>query len=168
MFTVLVGVLFLTLFPKSTTEPVSLMGFRYFTEHESQILSSRVARDDPSKLHAKSHVSWAEFKATVRKIPQVEYRLPNQQCPEADFMTVQELEADIPCPVDHRRPCAVFNNDSLCAYPRHILWLRQAEVERNGVHRQLDCRFHGCHLGVRCVRLSANLNWRLMANECVQ
>lgn len=65
IFTVLVGCLFLVFFPQSTGKPVSLMGFRYFDERESHILTTRVVRDDPTKLHTKAHVSWKEFKDCV-------------------------------------------------------------------------------------------------------
>lgn len=67
MFTVTVGASFLAFFPESTSNPVSLLKVRYFSEHEAHILTARVMRDDKTKLHAKAHVSWAEFKATVRK-----------------------------------------------------------------------------------------------------
>ena len=65
MFTVVVGVLFLALFPKSPSNPTSIFGFRYFTEREAQILQQRVLRDDPSKAQAGENVSRAEVKATV-------------------------------------------------------------------------------------------------------
>lgn len=58
----LVGFFFIALFPRSTSNPVSLLGFRYFTEREAQILTARVLRDDPSKVHAKTHVSRGELK----------------------------------------------------------------------------------------------------------
>lgn len=65
LFTVLVGILFLCLFPKSPSNPVSLLGYRYFSERESQILQQRVLREDPSKIQARESVSMAEVKATV-------------------------------------------------------------------------------------------------------
>jgi hypothetical protein len=65
MFTILVGILFIALFPISLANPVSLLGFRYFTERESQILQQRVLRDDPSKLQPRRNVSLAEVKAAV-------------------------------------------------------------------------------------------------------
>lgn len=60
-----VGILFLALFPQQTSNPVSLLGVRYFSERESYILTQRVLIDDPSKRHAQSHVSWAELKQAV-------------------------------------------------------------------------------------------------------
>ncbi|KAH6680035.1 alternative sulfate transporter [Plectosphaerella plurivora] len=62
MFTIVVGIVFIALFPRSTSNPVSLLGYRFITERESQILTARVLRDDPSKAHAKTHVSRTELK----------------------------------------------------------------------------------------------------------
>ncbi|KAL2125017.1 hypothetical protein VTJ04DRAFT_1382 [Mycothermus thermophilus] len=63
LFTVLVGLIFLALFPKSTAHPVSLLGLRYFNEREAQILTQRVLRDDPTKFQPRRNVSLAEVKA---------------------------------------------------------------------------------------------------------
>ncbi|KAM0285785.1 hypothetical protein ACHAQH_001247 [Verticillium albo-atrum] len=74
ILTLIVGVTFISLFPKSTGHPVSLLGYRYFTEREAQILTARVIQDDPSKRHAKEHVSRSELKAALtnwRLIPHV-------------------------------------------------------------------------------------------------
>ncbi|KAK1770208.1 major facilitator superfamily domain-containing protein [Phialemonium atrogriseum] len=74
MFTVVVGIIFLLLFPQSTSKPVSLVGIRLFSERESYILTSRVLADDPQKEHAKSYVTPAELKHTLtnwRLIPHV-------------------------------------------------------------------------------------------------
>ena len=65
MFTVVVGVIFLSLFPDSVMNPVSVLGIRAFTEKESYILTQRVLRDDPSKAHAKPHVTGTELKNVV-------------------------------------------------------------------------------------------------------
>ncbi len=65
MFTVLVGVLFIAFFPLSSANPVSILGIRYFTERESQILQQRVLRDDPTKGQPRQNVTWGEIKATV-------------------------------------------------------------------------------------------------------
>lgn len=65
MFTVLVGAAFLCLFPKSPSDPVSLLGFRYFTEREAHILSHRVLLDDPRKIHKRQHISKQEIKNAV-------------------------------------------------------------------------------------------------------
>jgi len=66
LFTILCGFIFLFLFPRSTARPVSLAGVRFFSERESQILTQRVLRDDPSKFQPHKNVSLAEVKATVR------------------------------------------------------------------------------------------------------
>jgi sugar phosphate permease len=65
LFTILIGVLFITLFPRSSSNPVSLLKFRYFSEREAQILQQRVLRDDPTKFQPRRSVSWAEARATV-------------------------------------------------------------------------------------------------------
>ncbi|CRK21379.1 hypothetical protein BN1723_012369 [Verticillium longisporum] len=74
ILTLAVGITFISLFPQSTNHPVSLFGYRYFTEREAQILTARVIRDDPSKRHAKQHVSRSELKDALtnwRLIPHV-------------------------------------------------------------------------------------------------
>lgn len=65
LFTILVGILFICLFPASSGNPVSLLGIRYFNEREARILQQRVLRDDPTKAHTRRNVSWAEIKSTV-------------------------------------------------------------------------------------------------------
>lgn len=65
MFTIVVGVIFISLFPKQVGNPVSTFGVKYFNEREIYILARRTILDDPSKVHAKPHVSWAELKRTV-------------------------------------------------------------------------------------------------------
>ncbi|KAL2165666.1 hypothetical protein VTG60DRAFT_4049 [Thermothelomyces hinnuleus] len=64
LFTVLVGALFIALFPPSPGNPVSLLGIRYFSEREVQILQQRVLRDDMTKIQPRQNVSWDEVKAT--------------------------------------------------------------------------------------------------------
>ncbi|KAL2132613.1 hypothetical protein VTI74DRAFT_3603 [Chaetomium olivicolor] len=64
IFTILVGFLFIALFPLSSGKPVSILGIRYFSEREAQILQQRVLRDDPTKFQPHRNVSWAEIKAT--------------------------------------------------------------------------------------------------------
>lgn len=61
----MVAACFIIVFPRSTDRPVSLFGLRYFDQREAQILTQRVLRDDPTKIHAKPHVSREEFKAAV-------------------------------------------------------------------------------------------------------
>lgn len=61
--------MFIAFFPVSTAKPVSLLGIRYFTERESQILQQRVLRDDPTKFQPRKNVSWGEVKATVSLPP---------------------------------------------------------------------------------------------------
>ncbi|KAK4193244.1 hypothetical protein QBC35DRAFT_100222 [Podospora australis] len=64
IFTLIVGVIFISTFPKSSGHPVSIFGWRYFSEREAQILKLRVLRDDPTKNQARQTVSMSEVKAT--------------------------------------------------------------------------------------------------------
>jgi hypothetical protein len=66
MLTILVAIAFVAFFPRSTERPISLLGVRYFSENEAKILTARVLRDDPSKIHKHVNVTKEEFKATVR------------------------------------------------------------------------------------------------------
>lgn len=43
-----------------------MLGFRYFSEREAEILYKRVMIDDPSKAHSKRSVSWPELRSAVR------------------------------------------------------------------------------------------------------
>ncbi|CAI6043051.1 unnamed protein product [Clonostachys chloroleuca] len=63
MLTIVIAVLFITLFPRSTSNPVSLAGLRHFTEEEAHIITQRVLLDDPTKKHAHTHVSREELRA---------------------------------------------------------------------------------------------------------
>ncbi|KAH6678850.1 major facilitator superfamily domain-containing protein [Plectosphaerella plurivora] len=74
IFTVLIGIFFLAVFPKSTSNPTSLFGARYFTERERLILTERIIRDDPSKAQPRQRISWKELRETLsnwRLLPHV-------------------------------------------------------------------------------------------------
>ncbi|KAH7264369.1 major facilitator superfamily domain-containing protein [Fusarium solani] len=62
IFTILTGLVFLSLFPDSTYNPVSLLKVRLFTEDEARILTKRILLDDPSKIHVKPQITKQEFK----------------------------------------------------------------------------------------------------------
>lgn len=68
MFTCCVGILFATMFPKSVFEPKSLLGFRYFTEREADILRRRIILDDPRKLQKKKWIDLHELRRAVRSL----------------------------------------------------------------------------------------------------
>jgi hypothetical protein len=61
----MIGIIFICLFPKENSNPVSLLGVRYFNERESHILLKRILLDDPSKIHNKPHITKQEVKDTV-------------------------------------------------------------------------------------------------------
>ncbi|KAF2086701.1 alternative sulfate transporter [Saccharata proteae CBS 121410] len=65
LFTVSVGILFTILFPKNPAQPKSILGFRYFSERESQILRKRIVLDDPRKLQKKKWIDWSELKRAL-------------------------------------------------------------------------------------------------------
>ncbi|KAM0434053.1 hypothetical protein ACHAPT_003998 [Fusarium lateritium] len=74
IFTLLVGLIFLSLFPDSTYNPVSLLKIRLFTEEEARILTKRILLDDPSKIHVKPQITKQEFKNVMtnwRLIPHI-------------------------------------------------------------------------------------------------
>ncbi|KAF4447766.1 alternative sulfate transporter [Fusarium albosuccineum] len=78
IFTVLVGIAFLITFPNQVSNPVSLLGYRYFTDREAQILYERVLRDDPSKAQLRQHVTWEELKnvfTTWKLLPHVGFTI---------------------------------------------------------------------------------------------
>ncbi|KAF1814346.1 alternative sulfate transporter [Eremomyces bilateralis CBS 781.70] len=64
-FTVLVGFLWFAIFPKSTKDPVSLLGFTVFNDRERHILVNRVLLDDPSKAIQRPHIEWSELKKAL-------------------------------------------------------------------------------------------------------
>ncbi|CAK7236665.1 hypothetical protein SCUCBS95973_009685 [Sporothrix curviconia] len=74
MFTLAIGFLFITLFPKNPSNPTSILGLRYFNDREIHILSRRVLLDDPSKIHTHTHITRQEIKNALtnwRLIPHV-------------------------------------------------------------------------------------------------
>ncbi|KAM0522802.1 hypothetical protein D7B24_002753 [Verticillium nonalfalfae] len=86
IFTVLIGIGFLTTFPNKINDPVSILGYRYFTEREAQIIYERVLRDDPTKAQPKRHVTWAEIKSTLtnwRLLPHLGFTIAGLAPPQA-------------------------------------------------------------------------------------
>jgi hypothetical protein len=75
LFTILVGCIFISLFPLSPVRPVPwLAKLQYFNEREKTILLQRVLLDDPSKRHPGHNISKAEFKSVFtnwRLIPHI-------------------------------------------------------------------------------------------------
>jgi hypothetical protein len=119
MFTVVVGVIFITLFPKQVANPVSLTGIRYFNKRETYILAKRVLLDDPSKIHAKAHVSWVELKRAVGHIPSLEGILLS-----LTMNSVDKLAFDPSYPAHHRRACSILDDDVVCTNLGGLIRLR--------------------------------------------
>ncbi|KAL1968638.1 hypothetical protein VTN77DRAFT_1464 [Rasamsonia byssochlamydoides] len=65
LFGILVGIVFILFFPKSTANPVNLLRVRYFTERETQILVRRLLLDDPSKHHHHKNITREEIVRTL-------------------------------------------------------------------------------------------------------
>ena len=55
--------------PQHPGKPLTIFGYRYFSERESQVLLRRVSLDDSSKAGPRKTVSWAELKKTLRPTP---------------------------------------------------------------------------------------------------
>lgn len=62
LFTLLVGFLFLALFPLNAAKPICWARIRYFNERQTRILIERVLLDDPSKAQGSRNVTGADFK----------------------------------------------------------------------------------------------------------
>ncbi|KAM0541665.1 hypothetical protein ACHAPJ_013140 [Fusarium lateritium] len=74
IFTLIIGITFILLFPNQVSNPVSLVGIRYFNEREAEILTQRVLRDDPSKAIIRRHINRQELIAALtnwRLIPHI-------------------------------------------------------------------------------------------------
>ncbi|KAL2377450.1 hypothetical protein RJZ90_006714 [Blastomyces dermatitidis] len=65
LLTIIVGFLFLALFPKDPDNPISMFGYRYFTEREAAFLSRRVLADDPKKEKGGNSISLKQLKGAV-------------------------------------------------------------------------------------------------------
>ena len=59
-----IGIMFVLLFPRSVSNPTSLIGMRYFSKQEAEILHQRVIRDDPSKNHEGENFTKEEIRST--------------------------------------------------------------------------------------------------------
>ncbi|QSS56535.1 alternative sulfate transporter [Histoplasma capsulatum var. duboisii H88] len=65
LITILVGFLFIAVFPKNPENPTSLFGFHYFTEREAAFLSRRVIADDPRKAKGGNSISLKQLKGAL-------------------------------------------------------------------------------------------------------
>lgn len=55
------------MFPGQVSNPVSLVGFRYFSAKEAEILAQRVLRDDPSKSVMRRYINRQELLSAVSR-----------------------------------------------------------------------------------------------------
>lgn len=65
LFTVLVAIIFLAVFPKEPGHPISFVGLNIFNERETQIIVQRVLRDDPTKEKKTVNITKAEILAAL-------------------------------------------------------------------------------------------------------
>lgn len=67
VFTILVGIIFAALMPRSTSNPVCRLGIRFFDARESHILTRRIVLDDPTKHHLHKNITWSEIRKAVSR-----------------------------------------------------------------------------------------------------
>lgn len=67
VFTIVMGLLFLALFPRAIGNPTSLLGVGYFSERERLILAERIIRDDLSKAQPRQSITWKEIRDTASR-----------------------------------------------------------------------------------------------------
>lgn len=146
MYTVLTGIAFLVIFPKSPEDPVSFMKIRFFNERESHILKKRVDLDDPAKANARPHVSWSEFKRTVSMAS-----LTRRAHRDANRVSVPKLEADPTLPHRALRDGAFLDHGVLRTYPGRLVRLWQADRQRICFHRGVDPAGVERGVGIPCV-----------------
>jgi hypothetical protein len=128
LFTLVVGVTFVLLFPSSPESPVNLLKKRYFTERETHILVQRVLLDDPTKRHKSKNVTGKELKATVCTDRILSFpKLIN-------FDVVHQLEAYSPYLGHDLRSCSFGSAVELCTDSDQRLWIWKIEVQCNGQH----------------------------------
>lgn len=65
IFTILTGVIFVTLFPGLPSSPISFARVQYFNERELFILRQRKALDDPAAGPLQRRVSWEDIRVTL-------------------------------------------------------------------------------------------------------
>lgn len=65
LFTCLVSIAFVLVFPKGPDYPVSYLGFRVFSEREKEILVRRIHIDDPGKQQERATITRKELTSTV-------------------------------------------------------------------------------------------------------
>ncbi len=64
--TVTAGIVFVCFFPGTPSNPVSLVGLRFFSEREQMILRERVFLDDPTKRTGKKDIQFRDVRAAPR------------------------------------------------------------------------------------------------------
>ena len=66
LFGVVVGAVFIALFPRDVSKPVSIFKYRYFSKRETEILVRRLLLDDPTKAQRHRNITRAEILRAVR------------------------------------------------------------------------------------------------------
>lgn len=140
----MVAIAFVIFFPRSTSNPVSLCGLRYFNARQAEVLTARILRDDPSKAQVRQSVSKEEFMTAVC------YAISHQgsRCPGSS--QVIDYQLDIHPASDNN---SVWHGvDYLAVRVRSVdccvLRVWSAEIERYGFHRSLDLASNNGVLGL--------------------
>ncbi|CAK7219942.1 hypothetical protein SEUCBS140593_004065 [Sporothrix eucalyptigena] len=68
IFTILTGVVFVTLFPGLPSNPVSFAGIRYFSDRELMILRQRKALDDPNAGQLQRRMTFKDVTSTLANL----------------------------------------------------------------------------------------------------
>ncbi|OKL57205.1 hypothetical protein UA08_07359 [Talaromyces atroroseus] len=61
LFGIVVGAIFILLFPRDVASPLNIFGYAYFTERETEILVRRLLLDDPSKAQRRRNINKDEI-----------------------------------------------------------------------------------------------------------
>ncbi|KAK8148908.1 hypothetical protein G3M48_008798 [Beauveria asiatica] len=67
MLTIVVGIVFGLLMPRSPDNPSNILGHSYFTPREIHILTQRVARDNPAGEAKSKYVKWTDIKVAFTR-----------------------------------------------------------------------------------------------------
>ena len=139
MFTIVVGVIFMVFFPQSVANPVNLFRHVYFTERESQILVHRVLRDDPTKHHTHTNITYEEIKRTVIS-------------KASGFIGADEMQALELAAFSSRHPHnlwarSILDNVELCADNSQGTRIWEAAIKCYGVHWSVVATGAQCFLG---------------------
>lgn len=135
------------------SKPVSILGFRYFDERESQILYQRVLRDDPTKAQVRQNVTWEE----IRNVVSPSSSPTMCRLEGCSHRSVDRLEASASRRLHHLRSCTGIGLWLLCAKSDIRLRIQGSRVQRHVLGRILAALVHQLVLGMGKVSSSYQL-----------